>query len=392
MYCGAFFGSGIHGRDPRCITRTKKVELKATSWRVFLFRIFRMDLSQAHRFSCITLRASGIAMLTVLAITRPLQAQPDPCVTSRFHRCDARTNLHEDDAPDAASFGILGRAAGAAVSGPAAESEVPPRILPANPFVTLGVSRKTTGSCSDCPAAVESSSQSGPPDPDPEAADSKPLNSKEPSVQASRRAKAVDRNRSIYYKNKLEFSLEGGWLPINIPFAFDFLLGDNYEFPGLYYTLVPIMASVRWHLDDIRGPVILRGNWDVTFTASATAIPRGAETHYFAYIMGIRRNFVPRRWKVVPYVDGRLGLGDIDAKGPLGVKYAQGQNFTFTFNLGSGLRYNFNSKYAIHAGLNYMHISNLYLSQPKFLNYGINVYGPWFGIDIRFGKRRPAPQ
>lgn len=207
-----------------------------------------------------------------------------------------------------------------------------------------------------------------------------------------REANLPDRNRSIYYKNKLEFSLEGGWLPINIPFPFDFLLGDGYNFPGLYYTLVPIIASVRWQLDDVGGPWILRGNWDVTFSGSVTAIPRGPETRYFSYIMGIRRNFVPRRGKVAPYLDGQLGLGEIDAKGPLGVEYAQGQNFTFTLNLGSGVRYNFNPRYSLEAGMHYMHISNLYLSQPKFLNYGINVYGPWVGINIRVGKHRAEEQ
>jgi len=36
--------------------------------------------------------------------------------------------------------------------------------------------------------------------------------------------KKVDRNRSIYYKNKFEFSLQTGWLPNNIPFVFDFLV------------------------------------------------------------------------------------------------------------------------------------------------------------------------
>jgi hypothetical protein len=49
-------------------------------------------------------------------------------------------------------------------------------------------------------------------------------------------------------------------------------------------------------------------------------------------------------------------------------------------------RYNFNPRYAISAGVGYMHISNLYLSEPKFLNYGINVYGPMVGVDIRLGK------
>ena len=81
-------------------------------------------------------------------------------------------------------------------------------------------------------------------------------------------------------------------------------------------------------------------------------------------------------------------MGNIDAKGPYGVAYAQGQDLTFTLNLGSGVRYNLNHRYALEGGIHYMHISNLYLSEPKFLNYGINVYGPWVGINVRLGKHQ----
>lgn len=192
--------------------------------------------------------------------------------------------------------------------------------------------------------------------------------------------------RGIYYKNKLEFGLDVGWLPINIPFVFDIFLGDAYNMTPLRYTLVPIVASLRWQMNDVSGPWILRGNWDMTVSGSFTPIPRGPESRYWSYDMGIRRNFVPHRGKIAPYFDGRLGLGAIDAKEPLGVEFAQGQNFTFTVNLGSGVRYNVNPRYAFSAGLNWMHISNLYLSEPKFLNYGINVYGPMFGVDVRLGK------
>ncbi len=199
-------------------------------------------------------------------------------------------------------------------------------------------------------------------------------------------SKPADFNRSVYYKNKLEFSLETGWLPINIPFAFDFLLGDAYNETPLKYTLVPIIASLRWQMDDVRGPWIPRGNWDLTLSGSFTVIPRGPETRYGAYDMGIRRNFVRPNWRIVPYFDGRLGLGGIDAKGPKGVVWAQGQDFMFNLMLGSEVRYNFNFRYAISFGVNYMHVSNLYLSEPKFGNYGINVYGPMVGLDIRLGK------
>ena len=208
----------------------------------------------------------------------------------------------------------------------------------------------------------------------------------QPSDEASPNSRSVDFNRAIYYKNKLEFSLETGWLPINIPFVFDFLTSGAYNQTPLNYTLVPIIASLRWQMDDIRGPWILRGNWDLTMSGSFTVIPRGPETRYGAYVMGIRRNFVRRNWRIAPYLDGRLGMGGIDAKEPKGVRWAQGQDFTFTLMLGGGARYNFNSRYAISAGLNYMHVSNLYLSEPKYPNYGINVWGPMVGVSMRLGK------
>ena len=194
-------------------------------------------------------------------------------------------------------------------------------------------------------------------------------------------------NQDIFYRNKLEFSLDGGWLPVNIPFPFDFMMGDDYNTYPLKYTLVPMIASLRWQLGGLSGPLFLRGNWDLEFSGAVVAIPRGPETRYFSYIMGMRRNFVPRNWRVTPYFDWRAGLGNIDAKGPLGVPYAQGQDFTFTLNMGSGLRYNVSPKYAFTAGLNWMHISNANLSQgtpPNWgvRNYGINVVGPMIGLDI----------
>lgn len=196
----------------------------------------------------------------------------------------------------------------------------------------------------------------------------------------------ADRNRSLYYKNKLAVSVEGGCLPVNIPFVFDFLLGDRYNMTPLHYTLVPVIASLRWQINNVGGPLFLRGNWELSFSGSATVIPRGPETRYFAYLMGVRRNFVPRRWRVVPYLEGRVGTGDINAKEPFGVLYAQGQDFTFTLMLGSGVRYSLSRRYTLSAGVNYMHISNLYLSEPRYPNYGINVYGPMVGINRQLGR------
>jgi hypothetical protein len=345
-------------------------------------------LSPGSGLSRIAVPTLGIAMLAVLANATPLQAQSDHDLILAFQECHAPVNPQNNYTAHAVfSFAGLGGPPVAAGDTAGAETAAPPLTSLPNPFATFGESGEARDSCTASLYALKPLAQLAAPSPEPGAPGSKPgTDSKESSNPMLWDDDTTDRNRSIYYKNKLEFSLEGGWLPINIPFPFDFLLGSGYNVTGLNYTLVPIIASVRWQLDDVGGPWILRGNWDVTFSGSITAIPRGPETRYFSYIMGIRRNFVPRRWKVAPYLDGQLGLGEIDAKGPLGVEYAQGQNFTFTLNLGSGVRYNFNPRYAIQAGIHYMHISNLYLSEPKFLNYGINVYGPWVGINIGLGN------
>lgn len=195
-----------------------------------------------------------------------------------------------------------------------------------------------------------------------------------------------DFNKDIYYRNKLEFSLETGALPINIPFVFDVFVGGDYSQRPLHYTLVPIFPSLRWHMGNINGPRILRGNTDITATVSVTAIPRGPETHYVAFDLGVRRNFVPRNWKATPYFEFRMGAGRIDAKGPLGYAYAQGQDFTFTLMLGAGLRYNFNPRYSMTLGPEYMHVSNAYLSEPKYVDHGINVCGGMIGFNMRLGK------
>ena len=205
-------------------------------------------------------------------------------------------------------------------------------------------------------------------------------------IRPTPKSKLPDFNREIYYRNKLEYSLESGWLPINIPFVFDFLVDSPYTLWPLRYTLVPTIASARWQLDNIWGWKIFRGNTDFSFSGSYTAIPRGAETRYLAFIYGIRRNFIPPRSRIVPYVEGRGGIGNINAKGPHGVEYAQGQDMTFTLMVGSGARYNFSPRYGVSAGVTYMHVSNLYLSEPRYENFGINVYGPAVGVYMLMGR------
>jgi hypothetical protein len=336
------------------------------------------------------LEVGGYAMLSVLLSTAPLQAQSVQDLMLALQPCRAAANRQVLTAAVPLSFDSAMPSTANAIHETGVETDSSFQFSRGNLLGSSQDSLETTNFCGNSAPIPLTQSSSAPQLEKKTDGNGAGVDSKEHVTSISQYPQQLDLNQNIYYRNKLEFSLEGGWLPVNIPFPFDFLFGSGYRFPGLYYTLVPIMASVRWHLDDVAGPSILRGNWDASFTASVTVIPRGAETRYFSYIMGIRRNFVPHRWRAVPYFDGQLGMGNIDAKGPYGVKYAQGQNFTFTLNLGSGVRYNLNPRYSVEGGLHYMHISNLYLSEPKFLNYGINVYGPWAGINIRIGKPRSA--
>src|SRR5260370_39938872 len=95
----------------------------------------------------------------------------------------------------------------------------------------------------------------------------------QPAIEAPLQSKYADFNRDIYYRNKLEFSLETGWMPNNIPIVFAFLTGSRFATWPLHYTMMPNIASIRWHLYGIPAPSILRGNTDFTFSGSCTPIP-----------------------------------------------------------------------------------------------------------------------
>ena len=200
------------------------------------------------------------------------------------------------------------------------------------------------------------------------------------------RARLPDFNRDIYYRNKLEFSVETGVLPVNLPFIFDVFTGGDYSQKPLHYTLVPVFPSLRWQVGNLNGPGFLRGNTDLTASLSVTAIPRGPEKVYGAFDLGVRRNFVHRNWRLAPYCEFRMGAGFIDAQGPHGVRYAQGEDYTFTLWLGAGVRYNFNPKYSVSFGPAYMHVSNAFLSEPRYEDTGINVTGAVVGFNVRLGK------
>jgi hypothetical protein len=192
-----------------------------------------------------------------------------------------------------------------------------------------------------------------------------------------------DFNREIYYRNKLELSFDTGYLPFNTPLILGPLIGDKFQrhanLPN--YVIVPLMSSLRWQLYDIKGRSFWRGNTELSLSGSYNVIVHGPESYYASIGSGVRYNFVQPEWRIVPYSEMRIGLGFTDAAQPYQVAHnerpnGQGQDFTFTFIFGSGVRYNFSPRYSMAAGIEYMHISNAYLSEPQYYNHGVNVVGP----------------
>jgi hypothetical protein len=200
--------------------------------------------------------------------------------------------------------------------------------------------------------------------------------------------KLPDSNEQYFYRHKLELSLETGALFINTPFVFDVFVGGDYSHNPLHYTLIPIFPAIRWTPGNISGPGPLRGNTELTASLSLTLVARGPETAYGAFDLGFRRNFIQRNWKVIPYFEGWLGAGFINAAEPHGNPYAQGQDFTFTIRVGTGFRYNINERFGASLAGSYMHVSNLYLSEPKYEDNGINVVGPVITVYMRLDKHK----
>ena len=199
----------------------------------------------------------------------------------------------------------------------------------------------------------------------------------------------MDFNQGIYYRNKLELSFSSGCLFYNTPLLLSPIIGDKFSrLPWLpHYVIIPLMFSLRWHLYGIKGRSFWRGNTDFGLSASYNVIAHGPESYYASLGSGLRYNFVQPNWRVVPYTELRIGLGFTDAAQPYQVAHnelptGQGQDFTFTIILGGGVRYNFSPRYSMSAGIEYMHISNAYLSEPKYYNHGVNVVGPSLGFNF----------
>jgi opacity protein-like surface antigen len=155
--------------------------------------------------------------------------------------------------------------------------------------------------------------------------------------------------------------------------------------PNQAYTVVPISLTASLKLDDVSldHPFggILRGYSEFFFRGDYEQIVHGPENHYEGIMVGPRYNFVQPGWKLIPYVEGGVGIGFADSN-PL--QGGLGQDFNFTFEAGAGAKYLISDDFYVRLGVEYQHVSNAGLSEPQFDNHPIDELGPKLSFGYSF--------
>jgi opacity protein-like surface antigen len=155
--------------------------------------------------------------------------------------------------------------------------------------------------------------------------------------------------------------------------------------PNQAYTLVPITLTATLKLDDVSLDNFLggwlRGYSEFFFQGQYQDIVHGPENHFEGLMVGPRYNFVQPGWKIVPFVEGGVGLGFADSNPDLG---GLGQDFNFTFEAAAGARYNFDDCWFVRLGAYYQHMSNAGLSEPEHPNHPIDSLGPRLSVGYSF--------
>ena len=150
------------------------------------------------------------------------------------------------------------------------------------------------------------------------------------------------------------------------------------------YTMVPIQITAGLKVDDVSLDNFLggifRGYTEFLFRGQYDYIAHGPENRYAGILVGPRYNFVQPGWKIIPYVEGNVGIGFADANP---TQNGLGQDFNFTFETGAGAKYQIDCDWSVRLGVQYQHLSNAGLSSPV-KNNPIDAIGPVLSVGYSF--------
>ena len=155
--------------------------------------------------------------------------------------------------------------------------------------------------------------------------------------------------------------------------------------PNQAYTIIPVTLTASLKVDDVSLDHFLggvfRGYTEFFFEGQYEQIVHGPENHYEGIMVGPRYNFVQPGWKIVPFVEGGVGLGFADSNPQWG---GLGQDFNFSFEASAGARYDINCDFFVRLEVLYQHVSNAGLSEPENPNHPIDELGPKLSFGYSF--------
>jgi opacity protein-like surface antigen len=155
--------------------------------------------------------------------------------------------------------------------------------------------------------------------------------------------------------------------------------------PNKAYTIVPIDLTASLKLDEVGLDNYLggwlRGYTEFFFEGQYHQIVHGPENHYEGIMVGPRYNFVQPGWKIIPFIEGGVGLGFADSNPAQG---GLGQDFNFSFEVSAGAKYDICNDFFVRLAVEYQHVSNAGLSEPEFPNRPIDALGPKLSFGYAF--------
>lgn len=156
-------------------------------------------------------------------------------------------------------------------------------------------------------------------------------------------------------------------------------------------TIVPINVTAALAVDDVSldnfAGGVFRGYTDFLFRGSFDPVVSGAETYLAGFSAGPRYNFVQPGWKLVPFVEGTVGVFFTDSNPQFFPNRGQqglGQDFNFMFGVAIGARYDFTEAFFARVSASFIHLSNAGMSEPAIQNKPIDALGPEISFGYRF--------
>jgi len=148
------------------------------------------------------------------------------------------------------------------------------------------------------------------------------------------------------------------------------------------YNYSQTNLRLGWMLNTPSGDGFFSGNVEAIAELSGSFLFEGSGNLFIGPTALLRYNFVQPGWKVIPYVQGGIGIVYTDAYEDRSQK-AIGQALEFTPQASIGLKYLVADDWSIDLEAMFHHISNANLADR---NSGINAIGGFLGATYFFEK------